>query len=605
MANQLTPGELIVAKGKVAKVKQVFSDKTIRVTIVDSGEVILVSARDIQRIPSVTAINGSDHGEGLNVNDYTVDQLSLAAERFEIIRKWKVEGGVVTKYCSLLGVSKSYFYRLAKIFDADVGPLSLIAQTRGVKKGVTRLDESVEVIIFKAAKKFKSKGASYSKVWSEVDVACKEQGFSCPSKDTVLRRVRLILSEKTRMRIKEGPDAATQEFSARPGKKNLERPLQWVQMDHTLVDIILLADDRINIIGRPWLTIVIDVYTRVILGYYLSLYVPSTVSVACALSHSVLPKVNFSASVGLDPEDYPYYGKPEVLHMDNAAEFTSPKFKVGCESFGISPEYRPVGRKHFGGHVERLIGTFMTTKVHFLPGTTMSNSVARRGLNSDRNATMTFSDFFRWFSREVVVYHSTVHSALKCSPRQAWTNYFAPNGGLPYPPAGLNSEQLKIWFMPQEDRKINPGGINLHGQVYWDPILGSHVGTRNVIVKYDPYDMNVVWVKLDGQFCPIHLSDVTVEAPTYEEYRAGKLYRHPVRIGAIDSDGGLKAYRGKQKIEEESKKLTQKERRREAAEKVYTEANPNPRSSSFNADREHIKPNYSASPKKFRPGDES
>ena len=49
------------------------------------------------------------------------------------------------------------------------------------------------------------------------------------------------------MRIKEGPDAATQEFSARPGKKNLERPLQWVQMDHTLVDIILLADDRINI----------------------------------------------------------------------------------------------------------------------------------------------------------------------------------------------------------------------------------------------------------------------------------------------------------------------------------------------------------------------
>lgn len=103
MANQLTPGELIVAKGKVAKVKQVFSDKTIRVTIVDSGEVILVSARDIQRIPSVTAINGSDHGEGLNVNDYTVDQLSLAAERFEIIRKWKVEGGVVTKYCSLLG----------------------------------------------------------------------------------------------------------------------------------------------------------------------------------------------------------------------------------------------------------------------------------------------------------------------------------------------------------------------------------------------------------------------------------------------------------------------------------------------------------------------
>lgn len=64
-------------------------------------------------------------------------------------------------------------------------------------------------------------------------------------------------------------------------------------MDHTLVDVHILADDRVHVIGRPWLTVVIDEYSRVLLGYYLSLYVPSAVSVACALSHAILPKNDF------------------------------------------------------------------------------------------------------------------------------------------------------------------------------------------------------------------------------------------------------------------------------------------------------------------------
>ncbi|WP_256671817.1 transposase family protein [Pseudomonas sp. 18058] len=233
---------------------------------------------------------------------------------------------------------------------------------------MTLLSEEVEVIIADAAKKYESKAASYSKVWVEVDVTCKEKGLASPCKDTVLRRVKSLLSQRARMRIKHGKDAEAQFFSARPGKKEVTRPLQWVQMDHTLVDVMLLSDDRKNIIGRPWWTVAIDIKTRVILGYYVSLHVPSTVSVACTLSLSILPKTEFAKNLGLAPMDYYFYGKPEVLHMDNASEFTSPKFQAGCSSFGIDPEYRPIGRKHYGGHVERLIGTFMTTKVHFLKG---------------------------------------------------------------------------------------------------------------------------------------------------------------------------------------------------------------------------------------------
>lgn len=303
--------------------------------------------------------------------------------------------------------------------------------------------------------------------------------------------------------------------------------------------------------------------------------------------------------MGLEPEDYPFHGKPDVAHMDNAAEFTSPKFKSGCTSFGIDPVYRPIGKKHYGGHVERLIGTIMTTKVHFLKGTTMSNAVARRGIDSENDATMTFSDFVRWFAREVVVYHSTVHSELKISPRQAWNDYFAPNGGVPYPPKISNPDKLRLYFMPEETRKINPEGINLHGETYWDPVLAPFVGTPNAVVKYDPFNLNEIWVKLNGEFCSIRLSDLTRHASSYEEYRASKFHRQAIRAGSIDNPGGLKAYREKQEIEKESATLTRNERRRHAAENAYHEAYPASVKDTSAITAEASRPDYTVRPKKF------
>jgi putative transposase len=243
----------------------------------------------------------------------------------------------------------------------------------------------------------------------------------------------------------------------------------------------------------------------------------------------------------------------------------------------------------------------MTTKVHFLKGTTMSNAVARRGIDSEKSATMTFSDFVRWFAREIIVYHSTVHSELKVSPRQAWSDFFAPNGGVPYPPRISDPEKLKLYFMPEETRTIDKLGIRLHGEVYWDHILAPFVGTRHAVVKYDPFNLNEVWVKLSGKFCSVRLADLTRSASSYEEYRANKIYRKGVRVGSIDNDGGIKAYREKQEIEKESAILTRKERRRSAAKEVYDKAYSPcvespvdkaamPRSST---------PDYSSQPKRF------
>src|SRR5260370_35676732 len=74
---------------------------------------------------------------------------------------------------------------------------------------------------------------------------------------------------------------------------------------------------------------------------------------------------------------WPMSGKPAGLFLDNAAEFKSEALRRGCEQHGIRLRYRPPGQPHFGGIIERVIGTMMQI-VHELPGTTFS-SIADRG----------------------------------------------------------------------------------------------------------------------------------------------------------------------------------------------------------------------------------
>jgi putative transposase len=598
MVKDLSTGERVVAKGKLAIVQQVFSEKSIKVKLVSTSENLIVALSDIEVIDSDHESIDSKNQPERFISECSLTELEFAARRFNIIRHWRTGDLTVVEASVELGVTYNHLYKLNKDFDENIGPLSLLGRKRGRKHGATRLASAVEDVIFNATKKiYKSRAASYRKVWTEVQVTCEEKNLVVPSKDTVSRRIKSILSEKERDKIKLGPDASNQKHAPRAGKKKTCRPLEWVQIDHTLVDIILLADNRRDLIGRPWLTVVIDRHTRVILGYYLSLHVPSAVSVACALTHAVLPKNNFTKALGLEVEDYLYFGLPSTLHMDNAAEFTSPKLKVGCECFGINPVYRPIARKHYGGHVERFIGTMMTSKVHFLKGTTMSNAVARKNLESEKQATMTFSDFSRWFAREIVVYHSTVHEELKVSPQQAWNDYFASGGGQPYPAKISDPLQFKLFFMPEEIRDISPSGIELHSQKYWDPLLSRFVGTKNVVVKYDPYLPQSIWVKLEGEFYPVGLSDLTLETPSFEEYRASKFYRKPVNAGAIVHPSGKRAYREKQEIEQESEKLTKAERRIHAAAGLYSEAYPAPLTKV--KPEPSVKPDYTKPPSKF------
>src|SRR5271163_985586 len=154
--------------------------------------------------------------------------------------------------------------------------------------------------------------------------------------------------------------------------------------------------ERLRPIGRPWLTLAIDVASRAVLGFSVSLERPSVVSVALTLVQAVLPKDLWLADRQLEVP-WPMWGLPELLQLDNAAEFHSRALVRGAQEYGIRIDYRPPGTPHFGGHIERLIGTTMGA-VHLLPGTTFSNVVEKGAYSSEKTSALTLVELERWLA---------------------------------------------------------------------------------------------------------------------------------------------------------------------------------------------------------------
>jgi putative transposase len=109
-----------------------------------------------------------------------------------------------------------------------------------------------------------------------------------------------------------------------------------------------------------------------------------------------------------------------MIHVDNGKDFHSEAVVRGCQEYGIALEHRPPGLPHFGGHIERLMGT-MRGAVHLLPGSTQSDPLEKGAYDSERRAALTLPELERWLTLPIAgVYHLSAHATLGKAPLAAW-----------------------------------------------------------------------------------------------------------------------------------------------------------------------------------------
>ncbi|HEY3081275.1 MAG TPA: transposase [Chloroflexota bacterium] len=284
-------------------------------------------------------------------------------------------------------------------------------------------------------------------------------------------------------------------------------PLQYVCADHYRLDVLHVDDERREALGRLWLTVLVDAFSRAVLGLSLADEAPCIESIQGALRHAVWPKTDL-AVFGVDLP-WVCFGVPQRLSLDNAWAHQSHSLEDLARSLADGGRYtamellfRPPYQARYGGLVERLFGNLAEQLRERLPGATLGPD-RRRWHDASRGACLLQRDLRRVVHQLVVDYLHTPHRELGGrTPHEQWLAGLALMAPVP-PPLTPHLERC-FWRLHPSPRRATHGGLALFGLHYWDAGLAGlrapdrRGRPRRFHLRYDPADLSRVAVFEEG-----------------------------------------------------------------------------------------------------------
>jgi putative transposase len=260
-------------------------------------------------------------------------------------------------------------------------------------------------------------------------------------------------------------------------RREAKRPNDIWQADHTLLDMWVRHDSGPPV--RPWLTVIMDDYSRAIAGFGLSVQAPSALQTALILRQAMWRK---------PLPQWKIMGIPETFYTDHGSDFTSEHLEQVSADLEIALVFSEAGMPRGRGKIERFFRTVNQMLLCGLPGYTPA------GLPSDQ-AILTMSALEAELQRFILdQYHQRPHSETGEPPQARWES----GGFLPRLPESL--EQLDLLLLTvAKNRKVRPDGIHFQGLRYLDLTLAAYVG-ESVIIRYDPRDMAEIRIFHDNCF---------------------------------------------------------------------------------------------------------
>jgi putative transposase len=388
--------------------------------------------------------------------------------------------------------------------DGDIRALIPRFDRRGsrlVKQSARVLEFAAEAIeeVFKASPAANGR-IVHTRLVAKVDAANRallpSEQLTTPCLRTTYRLLK-GMDAYDRARLKEGKRAADRRFTRAQAGIRTECILERVEVDHTPLDLFLIDERTWMPCGRPTLTVAIDHFSRMPLGYHLSYSNPSSAAVMGALRHAILPKQAAPAAI---PElkvhhEWPCYGRPDALVLDNGLEFHGKDLDLVAMDLGIRLQFCPKRAPQFKGVIERYLKTINYHFVHQLPGTSLAKWHKRGDYDPLKHAILTTAEFSQIFEKWILdVYAQNVHRGIKTSPWAKWQEGLQKR--TPELPESLHALQRRIGLV--KEAKLGKGGIELKGLRYngpgLDPILRACGPGTPVRVLFDPEDLGEIQV---------------------------------------------------------------------------------------------------------------
>lgn len=357
-------------------------------------------------------------------------------------------------------------------------------------------------------------------------------------------------------------DSITYEKDVRPltstATAQVLGPGDIFEFDATIIDLYVVDESMQKIIGRPTLLIVIDVFSRMICGYYLTLEPPSYVLAMMSLANCLENKVDHCRKLGVNisEDDWPAIGLPTTVLADKG-ELLSHQVESLVSTFNVRVANAKARRGDAKGIVEQEFRTLQAAFKPYAPGVVLKETAKKRGGKDYRlDAQLTLSQF-----EEIIVL------LIKKRNLKVMSKYDADDGipvNLPRTPKDLwawginnrsgqlksyDAHEFKVLTLPRDVATISNEGIKFQSIVYsctealkegW--FLRDSHKTRppKVSIGFDPRNTNNIYIfpdKKSARFWVGNIMDRSREYANITFFEA----RTMMRLTKLSNDVASKA----------------------------------------------------------------
>lgn len=268
------------------------------------------------------------------------------------------------------------------------------------------------------------------------------------------------------------------------------RPFECAICDHYLTDIwcVLARSGEDTYPARPWLSVMRDVATGMVLASWISFRPPSRLACAmlvrsCARRHSRLP---------------------EEIIVDRGAEFRSVYFASLLVDRGVTLTFRPAGHARYGSEAERFFGLFRTQWLDSRPGS-IDDLKDRRSISRSHDASSRASIEVVDLLRELEQYREWLANCIP-SGRTKSPHQMMVEGLSAFPCSGIHQVVDDAFLISsavdERQIKLDPQrGLQVSERYFWSEALAAPgLSASQLLVRIDPENLAHVYVRVSGRW---------------------------------------------------------------------------------------------------------
>jgi len=460
------------------------------------------------------------------LTDVSEAERRQALERFHILRPCLEDGVPLARLSRERELQLRTLQRWVRAYRQQ-GLYGLVRTSRADRGARRWVDAELQQLIEAFA--LRRPPLTSAAVHREVGAIAHARGWRQPSYATVYNVIQALPAALVSL-AHDGPKVYADRFELLY-RREASRPNEMWQADHTPLDLWVL-DER-NRPARPWLTIVLDDYSRAVAGYALSLHAPSSIQ-------TVWRKGEPHWSV---------CGIPDTFYNDHGSDFTSHHLQQVAAELHMAVVFSTAGKPRGRGKIERFFETVNLLFLCHQPGYTPAGSAPAKPVLTLPELDAKLHDFL------VETYQQRVHSETKEPPQARWE----AGAFLPRLPESLDQLDLLLLTVAKP-RRVHQDGIRFQGFRYLDVTLSAYVG-EDVAIRYDPRDMAELRVYYrDAFLCRAINTELAGETVALKDIiRARNQRRRELRATLVERQATIEALLSLRRGEQQEALLSEPE----------------------------------------------